>query len=667
MAGQRNADLEINIKAEAKDAVKGFKDVEKAAAEQQKAIQSLGKAAGVAFAAVSAGLVWATKEAINAEEVDRRLDTQLKKLGYTTSDFGKRMKAGASEIQNMSNFGDEELKGTMTNLLMVTKNYNAALDGTQIAADLAARRNISLEQATQMLGMAYVGNTARLKQYGIVIADGVKGMEALEAIGRDVAGGAAENIKPFEQLKNAVSDLGESLGGPLVKSAYAFATAAKDNVNALIKFNEATGGAATKGLQYTAAITGLAAGIIFLTPKIQGAVTATKALTAVMAANPFLAAAAGLTVLTTVIADLGVKYMDNASTQAGVNARTDTMIEKTKSLIAEKERLLKSIGEENQQSADYIKTQEMINMLKKELIGHEAHLAQQRKQNKADTDAGGGGGESPAAWKSLESGIQEHFTVMGISTENFTTEQVEMYNQMYLTRDEMDRAHTDRYMQQLAESQAQEIAMTTATAEERAAIESMYEQQRLSGLSEMFGDISTIMNAGSRNMFEIGKAAAIAQAIVDTYSSAQSAYSSLVSIPVVGPVLGIAAAAAAVTAGTMRVTQIQSTQFQPKQTSVAYGGGAAEGVYDFRSPGNNETLMTTIRDGESIVPRKFTDAMRTEGMSFTGGKNITLQLNINGDIFGMPKDEFYRETAQRYNEMIQSGDIPAGQFTGANT
>ena len=86
--------------------------------------------------------------------------------------------------------------------------------------------------------------------------------------------------------------------------------------------------------------------------------------------------------------------------------------------------------------------------------------------------------------------------------------------------------------------------------------------------------LSTIANLASlfagqsekeqKKAFEIQKAANIAQATIDTYTSAVSAYRSLAGIPVVGPALGVAAAAAAITAGLMNIKQIASTKFESK-------------------------------------------------------------------------------------------------------
>ena len=66
-----------------------------------------------------------------------------------------------------------------------------------------------------------------------------------------------------------------------------------------------------------------------------------------------------------------------------------------------------------------------------------------------------------------------------------------------------------------------------------------------------------------------GKAAAVASALISTYQGAQDSYASLAKIPVVGPALGFAAAAAATVAGLANVKAITST----KTPQVAGGGG----------------------------------------------------------------------------------------------
>jgi TP901 family phage tail tape measure protein len=87
-----------------------------------------------------------------------------------------------------------------------------------------------------------------------------------------------------------------------------------------------------------------------------------------------------------------------------------------------------------------------------------------------------------------------------------------------------------------------------------------YINGRLQSHREGFTALSSLASSENSKLAAIGKAAAIANATIDTYKAATGAYSSLAAIPYVGPVLGAAAAAAAIAAGMANVSKIRSQQ-----------------------------------------------------------------------------------------------------------
>jgi hypothetical protein len=97
----------------------------------------------------------------------------------------------------------------------------------------------------------------------------------------------------------------------------------------------------------------------------------------------------------------------------------------------------------------------------------------------------------------------------------------------------------------------------------------------LIALNEAFG---TQNGKLSKAAFERGKKLQIAQALIQTYQSATAAYSSQAAIPVVGPVLGGIAAAAAIASGIAQIKKIQSTTYESPQVSTSTtantGGGS---------------------------------------------------------------------------------------------
>jgi len=119
-----------------------------------------------------------------------------------------------------------------------------------------------------------------------------------------------------------------------------------------------------------------------------------------------------------------------------------------------------------------------------------------------------------------------------------------------------------------------------AEAEHQAQMTYLWEsgfEGRLTIASGILNDLAVLQTSHSKKAFEVGKAAAIAETVINTYKSATGAYSALSAIPIVGPALGIAAAAAAIAAGFTNVQKISSTKFGDKGGGGG-GGGASAGA-----------------------------------------------------------------------------------------
>lgn len=95
-------------------------------------------------------------------------------------------------------------------------------------------------------------------------------------------------------------------------------------------------------------------------------------------------------------------------------------------------------------------------------------------------------------------------------------------------------------------------------------------QGTLSVASSIAGSMASIWGEESK----VGKGFATAKALIDTYTAANSAYSAMAGIPIVGPALGIAAAAAAVVAGIANVKKI----WEVNETSGASASSASASI-----------------------------------------------------------------------------------------
>ena len=135
---------------------------------------------------------------------------------------------------------------------------------------------------------------------------------------------------------------------------------------------------------------------------------------------------------------------------------------------------------------------------------------------------------------------------MGVDITNFQSN-IDAQLAMYQTyNDQIKRMYDERLITE------QEYASASMQ------IELQRQNVHLNAANSFFGNLAALQKSGNKKMAAVGKAAAIAQAMISTYQSATSAYAAMASIPYVGPALGAAAAAAAIAAGLANVQQIRS-------------------------------------------------------------------------------------------------------------
>ncbi|MBT9158789.1 MAG: hypothetical protein DDT26_00036 [Dehalococcoidia bacterium] len=133
-------------------------------------------------------------------------------------------------------------------------------------------------------------------------------------------------------------------------------------------------------------------------------------------------------------------------------------------------------------------------------------------------------------------------------------------------------------------------------AEARMAVWANTQSIQLQQAEGFFGSLAVLSKSENRKIAAIGKTAAIAQTLIHTYQSATAAYASMAAIPVVGPALGAAAAAAAIIAGMANVQAIRSQTpgFRTGGNMVVGGrGGTDSQLVSFRAtPGERVQVNT---------------------------------------------------------------------------
>ena len=118
--------------------------------------------------------------------------------------------------------------------------------------------------------------------------------------------------------------------------------------------------------------------------------------------------------------------------------------------------------------------------------------------------------------------------------------------------------HHQNMYDQIEVMRQQDLINENDAAALRMQIWAKQQQSQLTTANNFFGQLAGLQKSKNKELAAIGKAAAITQAVIQTYQSATGAYAAMASIPYVGPALGAAAAAAAIAAGMANVAQIRS-------------------------------------------------------------------------------------------------------------
>lgn len=209
------------------------------------------------------------------------------------------------------------------------------------------------------------------------------------------------------------------------------------------------------------------------------------------------------------------------------------------------------------------------------------------------------------------------------ATQAYTQYQVESYTQMYAEIDALRQADL------LSDTDAQLAKF---------AIFQQQSQQYLSAASTVFSSLSTLQSSENKKQAAIGKKAAIAQTLVQTYMSATSSFSAMSGIPYIGPILGVAAAAAAIAAGMANVQKIRATNAgfmeggytgNMPRTSIAGPVHGQEYVFDAAATqrigvGNLEAL----RRGR--VPTQLAGQAEGQGSGQRANFAPTINVNVEG-------------------------------------
>lgn len=162
---------------------------------------------------------------------------------------------------------------------------------------------------------------------------------------------------------------------------------------------------------------------------------------------------------------------------------------------------------------------------------------------------------------------------------------------------------------------------------EIAKLKQFFNSEEVQGVKSTTSDLAQLMNSRNSTMKGIGKAAASTNAAIATAEGAIKAYTSLAGIPIVGPALGVAAAAALVAYGAEQQTKILGANQGGIVPSTVGSIAGMDSVPAMLTP--NELVVPTKNFDEVI---NATAAARNNENVSTGDAGTTVV--IQGDFYG---------------------------------
>ena len=147
---------------------------------------------------------------------ERALDTAIQNNPFISGASSKALKQFASDMQKVTNYGDEQLIPMMTNLVSLGRTEAETMQIMSVAMDMSAGMGISLDTAITQLNATLNGNIGRLGQQNVELKnlteEELKQGKAIEILGEKFKGLSSATADTSKQLQNIKGDFKEALG-----------------------------------------------------------------------------------------------------------------------------------------------------------------------------------------------------------------------------------------------------------------------------------------------------------------------------------------------------------------------------------------------------------------------------------------------------------------------
>jgi uncharacterized protein YukE len=194
-----------------------------------------GGVAGAAMAGIGQvvqGLQASVAAAAESQQAWTDLQASLKLTGPEWDTARTAIDSFASSLQKSTVYEDEAIVGAVQKLSTFGMSYQQAMDAVKVSVDLAAAKHMDLESAVNLVGKAFMGNTAAFTRYGVDITTAKDASSAA----KDAIGSLADALNAMGPDLGVVSEYLTSAGVAITNSEgnfRSFKDVATDLVGAL--------------------------------------------------------------------------------------------------------------------------------------------------------------------------------------------------------------------------------------------------------------------------------------------------------------------------------------------------------------------------------------------------------------------------------------------------
>jgi hypothetical protein len=156
----------------------------------------------------------AITESLGAQEEMTRLGAAVEGTGASFESMKPRILETITNLNRMSTFSQSDLRNALSNMTVMTGDAEGSMKNLALAADLAAAKNIPLEQAAEAVAKAMAGNETALKKLVPELKNSsdlfgdlqAKVGGTAEKMGNTLSGQITRAKDQFGEFANAVGD-----------------------------------------------------------------------------------------------------------------------------------------------------------------------------------------------------------------------------------------------------------------------------------------------------------------------------------------------------------------------------------------------------------------------------------------------------------------------------